>query len=182
MIEKTPCDARHNRCIGITPESEFARIVLSFPARKGNNMQCKYCSRRSVNFAHNRNGTRRHRWLAWRKTFSEPRSDVGNLRIPFERECNAAVMLAERNSIRSTARFVGIKGNTVISLLARLGNDCAELLQERVRDIDVNHFEIDEIWTYVGTKQRRVTDDDRDTVGDAHCYIAIDRDTRLIVA
>ena len=82
----------------------------------------------------------------------------------------------------STAHISGLPENTVASLLAEIGSGCTDFLKTRVRKIDVSHLEIDEIWTFVKKKQKKVRLADPTTVGDAYTYIAIDRDTRLIVA
>ena len=82
----------------------------------------------------------------------------------------------------STAHIAEVQENTVSSLLVQIGDDCQDFLRSRVRNIDVSHLEIDEIWTFVKKKQRRVSASDLGMVGDAYCYIALDRETRLVVA
>ena len=144
--------------------------------------KCKYCQYRCRRFGRNASGTQRYRCLRWRKTFSEPRRCVGNMYLLFETACRATELLAEGNSIRSTARLLGIKTATIQSLLARAGAGCSELLRSKIRGLDVRHLELDEIWTFVRKKQRRVRAGDPDDVGDAFCYIAIERQTRLVVA
>ena len=65
-----------------------------------------------------------------------------------------------------------------VELLNRSG-----LLRRRVRQVQISHLEIDEIWTFVRKKQRRVSfDEDARKIGDAWCYIALDRASRLVVA
>ena len=45
----------------------------------------------------------------------------------------------------------------------------------------LQHIQLDEIWCYVGKKQRRVKDtDDPNTVGDFYTWVAIDSATKLI--
>ena len=102
--------------------------------------------------------------------------------LPFETACRATNMLVEGNSVRSTARFVGIRTATVKSVAERAGAGCDRYMRSRIRGLDVRHLELDEIWGFVHKKQRRVKTSDPDTVGDAYCFIAIDRDTRLIPA
>lgn len=102
--------------------------------------------------------------------------------LPLDKARLATQLLAEGNSIRSTSRIVGIEQATVLSLLSRLGDGCAELLRTRVRRVKAAHLELDEIWTFVRKKQKRVRYGDPHTVGDAYCYIALDRASRLVVA
>ena len=82
----------------------------------------------------------------------------------------------------STAHIAGIQENTVASLLAEMGSKCQRFLSTRVRKIDVSHLEVDEVWTFVKKKQRRITYQDPPEFGDAYTFIGIDRATRLIIA
>ncbi len=102
--------------------------------------------------------------------------------LPFDTAKRAVNLLVEGNSSRSTARIMDIERNTVLALLHRVGTDCSDLLRSRVRNVDVSHLEVDEIWTFVQKKQKRVKAGDPNTVGDAYCYIALDRAARLVVA
>lgn len=145
-------------------------------------MTCHNCAARCQRHGRNRGGTRRYRCLTCRKTFSEPRRTIGNRCSSLEKSALVAELLARGNSVRAAAAVVGIEKNTVLSLLAEIGEGCAALLRSRVRNFDVSHLEIDEVWTFVQKKQRRVTAADPDWAGDAYCYIALDRATRLVVA
>ena len=82
----------------------------------------------------------------------------------------------------STSRIAEVQENTVSSLITEVGEGCAEFLRTRIRNFDASHLEIDEIWTFVKKKQKRVAAKDPATVGDAYTFIAIDRDTRMTVA
>lgn len=63
-----------------------------------------------------------------------------------------------------------------------MGAGCASFLKKRIRYFDVSHLEIGEIWTFVPKKQRNGKYTDPRDVGDANCYSALDRTTKLIVA
>ena len=89
--------------------------------------------------------------------------------------------LVERCSIRSTERMTGVNRDTVGTLLVRVGNGCSELLNDKMRDLDCNRLEIDELWAFVGKKQRHVTkNDDRARVGDTWTFVAVDAETKLV--
>ncbi len=55
------------------------------------------------------------------------------------------------------------------------------MLASRIRNVPVSHLELDEVWTFVQKKQRRVYFGDHKTVGNAYCFIALDRSSRLAV-
>ena len=50
-----------------------------------------------------------------------------------------------------------------------------------MRNLPCKRVEVDEIWTYVGKKQRHVTSqDDMNTVGDFWTWVALDAETKLV--
>ncbi|MDO8531439.1 MAG: IS1 family transposase [Dehalococcoidia bacterium] len=66
-------------------------------------------------------------------------------------------------------------------LAARVGNSCHQMMDESMRGLQCRRLELDEIWCFVGKKQRHVTaDDDRTQVGDFWTWVAIDADTKLV--
>jgi transposase-like protein len=66
-------------------------------------------------------------------------------------------------------------------LLVRVGDGCAALLDERMRDLTCERLEIDELWAFVQKKQRHVKlTDDASRVGDTWTYVAIDATTKLV--
>lgn len=91
--------------------------------------------------------------------------------------------LIEGCSIRSTERMLDVSRETVLSLLVRVGEGCAVILDQTMRNLPCERLELDEIWAFVGKKQRRVSDlDDRAQVGDTWTYVAIDADTKIVPA
>lgn len=84
-------------------------------------------------------------------------------------------------SVRSTERLTGVHRDTICRLLATVGNGCASVLNEKMVDLDCQRLEMDELWSFVGKKQRAVNKtDDEIRVGDQWTYVAIDADTKLI--
>lgn len=89
--------------------------------------------------------------------------------------------LIEGSSVRSTSRMTDVSIPTVLSLLVRAGEGCASVLDGTMRDLACDEIECDEIWGYVGKKQRHVTDDDnRAVVGDTWVFVAFDRASKLV--
>jgi IS1 family transposase len=65
--------------------------------------------------------------------------------------------------------------------MVRVGNGCAALLNETMRDLPCTRLELDELWAFIGKKQRHVkAADDASRVGDAWTYVAIDAETKLV--
>jgi len=101
--------------------------------------------------------------------------------LPVEKKIAVLGALVEGCSIRSTERLTNVHRDTITRLLVRVGEGCASILDEKMRDLYCVRLELDEIWAFVGKKQRRVSaEDDARRVGDQWTYIAIDADTKLI--
>jgi IS1 family transposase len=89
--------------------------------------------------------------------------------------------LVEGSSIRSVERMTGVHRDTIMRLMVRVGIAADGLLKALVRDVKCERIEVDEIWCYVGKKQRHVTDqDDASAVGDFWTWVAMDPDSKLV--
>lgn len=101
--------------------------------------------------------------------------------LPRSKQLAVLSALVEGVSVRSTERMTGVHRDTICRLLVRVGDGCAELLDDTMRDLPCERLEIDELWAFVGKKQRHVTaNDDASRVGDTWTYVAIDAETKLV--
>ena len=62
--------------------------------------------------------------------------------------------LTEGMSIRAIERLTGIHRDTIMRLGAKVGRGCAELHDRMMVGLRVGRLELDELWSYVGKKQR----------------------------
>jgi len=90
----------------------------------------------------------------------------------------AVGLLCEGNSIRSIERITGIHRDTIMRLGVRVGQACAKIQNEKMRGLGCKHVEVDEIWGYVGSKQKNANR--TGNYGDVWTFIALDADTKLI--
>jgi IS1 family transposase len=98
-----------------------------------------------------------------------------------EQKVKVVSALVEGNSIRSIERMTGIHRDTIMRLLLAAGDRCGQILNERMRRLPCRVVQVDEIWTYVGKKERRVTDeDDPAEVGDQYVFVAMDAETKIV--
>jgi IS1 family transposase len=101
--------------------------------------------------------------------------------LPREKQIAILNHLVEGSSVRSTERLVGVCREAVLRLLVRVGGGSANLLDETMRDLPCTRLELDELWAFVGKKQRHVREsDDASRVGDQWTYVAICADTKLV--
>jgi IS1 family transposase len=90
--------------------------------------------------------------------------------------------LVEGCSIRSTARMTGASKNTIAKLLVELGAACSAYMDEVMRNLPCKRVQCDEIWSFIGAKQKNVTPKtiERGAIGDVWTWVAIDADTKLV--
>ena len=90
--------------------------------------------------------------------------------------------LCEGVSMRSISRMADVSINTVTKLLEDAGETCLALHDELVRDVRASKIQCDEIWSFVGAKQKNVATAKGDPHGDVWTWTAIDADTKLMVS
>jgi IS1 family transposase len=91
--------------------------------------------------------------------------------------------LCDGNSIRATVRITGVAKNTITKLLVELGPACVAYHDEHVRGVRVRCLQADEIWSFVGAKQKNASKEQKQAGwGDAWTWTGIDADTKLCVS
>jgi hypothetical protein len=91
--------------------------------------------------------------------------------------------LCEGNSIRATARLVGVAKRTVSNLLRDMGSHAKNWHDRYVTDVETADVQADEIWAFVGCKEKRVPKDEKgEGRGDAWTFTAVCRDHKLMIA
>ena len=101
--------------------------------------------------------------------------------LTMEKKIAVLSAMVEGNSIRSTERMTGVHRDTIMRLVVSVGDNCGRLLNERMRGLKCRQVQADEIWTYVGKKEKQVRyDDDPQEVGDQYVFVAMDSETKLI--
>jgi hypothetical protein len=88
--------------------------------------------------------------------------------------------LAEGSSIRSIERITSVHRDTIMRLGVKVGQGCAMLLGAKMRDLPCRRLEFDEIWGFIGKKQKHLLADDSPEYGDVWTFCAIDADTKLV--
>jgi IS1 family transposase/transposase-like protein len=130
-----------------------------------------------------RKGNPRRRCLLCGKTFTERPRPLGDMRIDLKDASLALGMLLEGMSIRSVERLTGLHRDTICDLILVVGDNCERLLASKVKSVSVSNVQADEIWSFIGMKEKqrhagRFIGDE----GHSWTFIAIDRDTKLILA
>jgi IS1 family transposase len=101
-----------------------------------------------------------------------------------ERQVAVIRSLVEGNSIRATVRMTGVAKNTIVKLLVELGQVCSAFQDAALRNLNCKYVQCDEIWAFVGAKEKNATDEKKAELGygDVWTWTAIDADTKLAVS
>jgi IS1 family transposase len=104
--------------------------------------------------------------------------DMAN-KLQIEKKIAVVSMLCEGSSIRAIERITGINRNTIMSLGVRVGQACAKIMDAKMRGLGCAEIEVDEIWGFIGKKQKNVAACDTGK-GDVWTFISIDPVSKLI--
>lgn len=101
--------------------------------------------------------------------------------LPKDKQIAITAALAEGSSIRSIERMFDVHRDTIMRLGVRIGQGCARLLDAKMRGLDSTSIQVDEIWGFVGKKDKQMKEsDDPNLVGSVWTFCAIDSDTKVI--
>lgn len=90
--------------------------------------------------------------------------------------------LLEGCSIRSTERITGLNRNTIMRLLIVAREHCGRFADAKVRRLRPRYLQLDEIWTFVGKKDRHVRQGDSPEFGSQWVFVAIDAQTKFVAS
>lgn len=106
---------------------------------------------------------------------------LATLRVPLPKAVQALSLFCEGMGVRATERLTGLSRKTVLAILRVAGTKCARLLDQRIRGMNCKRVAVDELYSFVECKQQNTTADD-ELRGDQYVFLAIDRDTKLILS
>jgi IS1 family transposase len=97
-----------------------------------------------------------------------------------EKQTAIIAALAEGSSIRSIERITGVHRDTIMRLGVRVGKGCEMLMDSKMQDLGCNYLQLDEVWGFIGKKERHCSVDDNPEYGDVWTFCAIDSETKLL--
>jgi transposase-like protein len=101
-----------------------------------------------------RKGNPRVRCILCGKTLTVVKRPLGTMRTKVKDAATALGMLLEGLSIRSVDRLTGLHRDTNCELALVVGDNCEQFLTEKVKGVACDHVQCDEIWSFVGCKER----------------------------
>lgn len=107
--------------------------------------------------------------------------------LPVHKQILILSSLVEGNSIRSIERITGVHRDTIMRVLVSAGKKALEIHDSTMINLKSNLIQVDEIWTFVGKKQKQLTFTERyyenkSGYGDQFVFVGIDAQTKLVPA
>jgi IS1 family transposase len=101
--------------------------------------------------------------------------------LPVEKAETILAMLLEGSSVASVSRITGAHSDTILRLLVLAGEKCERIMAQKIRNVEVRDVECDELWSFIGKKQKRLKPEDDPNFGDAYTFVAIERHSKLVL-
>ncbi len=144
-------------------------------------MTCHNCRSECRRFGKRQN-RQRYQCNQCRKVFTDARNNnLDGMYLPIEKAEMVLKLLLEGNSVSTVERVTGVHHTTILKLLVLAGEKCERIMAAKVRNIEVRDVECDELWAFIGKKQKRVRPEDDQNLGDCYTFVAIERHTKLVL-
>jgi IS1 family transposase len=102
--------------------------------------------------------------------------------LPIEKKTLILSLLCEGQSVRATSRIADVSPVTTLKLLLEAGEKAREIHDTQMVGLQSNYIQVDEIWSYIGKKQKQTKPLDSEELGDQYVFVAMDSETKLVPA
>ena len=144
-------------------------------------MTCHNCRTECRKFGKRQN-RQRYQCSQCRKVFTDARDNtLDGMYLPVEKAEMVLGLLLEGNSVSSVERVTGVHKATILKLLVQAGEKCERIMADKVRNVEVRDVELDEVWSWIGCKQKRVRPEDDQNRGDCYVFVGIERHSKLVL-
>ncbi len=144
-------------------------------------MTCHNCRTECRKFG-KRKDRQRYQCCQCRKVFTDARdSTLDGMYLPTEKAEMVLRLLLEGSSVATIQRVTGVHHGTIFKLLVLTGEKCEKIMAAKVRNVEVRDVECDELWAFIGKKQKRVKPTDDPNLGDCYTFVAIERHSKLVL-
>ena len=138
-------------------------------------MTCYSCRTECRKFGKRQN-RQRFQCTQCRKVFTDARDNtLDGMYLPVEKAEMVLRLLLEGNSVSSVERLTEVHHTTIFKLLVIAGEKFERLLGKKIRNVPVKDVQADEIWSFIGKKEKARQPGDDPNLGDAYTFVAIER-------
>ena len=154
---------------------------MSWPRKVKLNCICCSGIAKRRGFYRNKNfNIQRFQCLKCGTSFSD-KQPLDNLRVEYDKALQVLNLLSEGMGIRATSRLTGLHQQTVLNVLARAGSRAGRFLDEHVKNVQPESVQLDEMFCFVGCKDRMNLTHDPFR-GGQYLFLAIDSKSKLIIS
>ncbi len=101
--------------------------------------------------------------------------------LSIERKKLILDLLVEGNGLRGIARATGHHRNSIVTLMHEAAEGCNQLSGQLLTNLQLPDVQVDELWSFVHTKNDRLPKSERDgDKGDQYVIYAVDRRSKLV--
>jgi transposase-like protein/IS1 family transposase len=144
-------------------------------------MTCATCGVLCKKFGKDRHGYQRYRCRECGKVYTEPHNGQPfGMYTSAEQAGTILRLMMEGLSVRSIERLTGMHRDTILKVLVQTGSYCEDFLAVMVHGVPVKQVQCDELWGFVWCKEKN-NREQLEQRGDAYCFIAIERGSKLIL-
>ena len=103
-------------------------------------------------------------------------------KLPLQTRVQILNALVEGVGVNAITRMTGVSKHTTLKLLADVGAACAKYQDDVMRNLTIKQVQVDEIWSFIGAKQKNVRagDESHADYGDCYTFTSIDPVTKLM--
>jgi transposase-like protein/IS1 family transposase len=144
-------------------------------------LTCHSCRTECRKFG-KRGNRQRYQCNQCRKVFTDARDNtLEGMYLPIDKAEMVLRLLLEGNSVSSVERTTEVHHTTILKLLVLAGERAERVMAEKIRNVQVRDVECDEVWSFIGKKQKRVRPDDNQLFGDCYVFVGIERHSKLVL-
>jgi transposase-like protein/IS1 family transposase len=129
-----------------------------------------------------RGNRQRYQCTQCRKVFTDARDNtLDGMYLPVEKAEMVLKLMLEGNSVSTIERVTDVHHGTILKVLTLAGEKCERVMANKIRNVRVRDVECDELWAYIGKKEKCVRPEDDQNLGDAYTFVAIERHSKLVL-
>jgi len=102
------------------------------------------------------------------------------MRLPMEKAEAILKLMVEGMSVRSIERITGVHRDTILRLLLLAAEKINAKLRHTFENLVIERIQCDELHCFVQKRERRVSIEESDEVGEQYTFIGMDADTKLV--
>jgi IS1 family transposase/transposase-like protein len=144
-------------------------------------MTCHNCRTECRRFG-KRGNRQRYQCTQCRKVFTDARDNtLDGMYLSVEKADMVLRLLLEGNSVSSVVRLTDVHQKTILKVLTLAGEKCERIMADKIRNVQVRDVECDELWSFIGKKEKRVRPGDDPNFGDCYTFVAVERHSKLVL-